>query len=313
MCIRSSQRLGGCVVSVLLGLVFVLGVSADPSPTPDADLPGYQTVTETVGHGAEPTERQIALERIEPQQRMGETFRDCPTCPQMVVVPGGTFLMGAADDDPEGYWTERPQHRVMVPSFAVGKHEVTFAEWDACVNGGRCHGYRPDDEGWGRGQRSVMFVSWEDAQAYVAWLSEVTGESYRLLSEAEWEYVARAGTTTRYWWGDEIGENRANCRECGSQWDNDQTAPVGSFAPNPFGLYDVHGNVWEWVEDCWHGGYADAPSDGRTWESEDCYERVLRGGSWGSKPRNLLSAERTRIDTDLRNVFIGFRIARSLP
>jgi len=297
MRIRSSQMLGGCVVGLLLGLVFVLGVSADP--------PGDETVT--VGHKTEPTERRSAL------GRMRETFRDCPPCPELVVVPGGPFVMGAADDDPEGHWTERPQHRVMVPSFAVGKYEVTFAEWDACMNGGGCNGYRPDGEGWGRGPRPVMFVSWEDAQAYVAWLSKQTGKGYRLLSEAEWEYVARAGSTTRYWWGDEIGRNRANCGECGSQWDYDQTAPVGSFEPNPFGLYDVHGNVWEWVEDCWHGGYADAPSDGRTWEGGNCYERVLRGGSWGSEPRYLRSAERTRINPDLRNVFIGFRIARSLP
>ena len=236
--------------------------------------------------------------------------------PEMVVVPGGTFLMGSVEDDPEAGYSEHPQHRVTLPSFAVGKYEVTFDEWDACVADGGCNGYRPDDEEWGRGRRPVINVSWEDAQAYVAWLSEVTGDDYRLLSEAEWEYVARAGTTTQYWWGDEIGENRANCEECGSQWDDEQTAPVGSFEPNPFGLYDVHGNVEEWVQDCWNDNYQGAPSDGRAWETGDCSQRVLRGGNWYEVPFNLRSASRIRYSTDNRDVpwgDAGFRIVRTLP
>ena len=238
-------------------------------------------------------------------RQVGEVFRDCPTCPELVVVPAGSFVMGS-----QLYWR---QHQVTIPQpFAVGVYEVTFGEWDACVSGGGC-GYRPRDGGRGRGRRPVMNVNWEDAQAYVGWLSEQTGKRYRLLSEAEWEYVARAGTTTEYWWGDEIGRNRANCNGCGSQWDDERTAPVGSFQPNGFGLYDVHGNVWEWVQDCWNRGYAGAPRDGRAWETGDCSRRVLRGGSWYYEPRYLRSANRIRNTADYRFNSSGFRIARSLP
>ena len=134
--------------------------------------------------------------------------------------------------------------------FAVGVCPVMFDEWDACASAGGCGGYRPDDRGWGRGRRPVIDVSWRDAQSYVAWLSRETGEAYRLLSESEWEYAARAETATRYWWGDDIGRNRANCNVCGSRWDDESTAPAGSFAANVFGLHDVHGNVFEWVQDC---------------------------------------------------------------
>jgi len=163
-------------------------------------------------------------------------------------------MMGSPETDTNGYSDERPPHQVtFAKPFAVGKYAITFAEWDACVAAGGCGGYRLEDRGWGRANRPVIDVSWEDAKSYAAWLSTKTGKPYRLLSEAEWEYAARAGSTTRYFWGDEIGRNRANCNGCGSQWDNQQTAPTGSFAPNAFGLYDMHGNVWQWVEDCRNG------------------------------------------------------------
>ena len=223
---------------------------------------------------AERKERE-AEEKRKRSRKPGDTFRDCPGCPELVVVPGGYF--------------GRP--------FAVGVYEVTFGEWDACVVGGGCGGYRPDDEGWGRGRRPVVNVSWNDAKAYVRGLSRKTGHEYRLLSEAEWEYVARAGTTTKYWWGNDVGRNRANCDGCGSRWDNRQTAPVGSFTANPFGLHDVHGNVWEWVEDCWEG---------------DCNRRVLRGGSWNGLPGGLRSAFRSRGTTGDRDFNAGFRVARTL-
>ena len=249
--------------------------------------------------------------RAEPW-RAGRIFQDCDACPEMVVVPAGSFMMG--DNEPGyEYDSERPLHQVTIAQpFAVGKYEVTFAEWEACVAGGGCNGYRPDDEGWGRGRRPVIHVSWEDAQNYVRWLSEETGKPYRLLSEAEWEYVARAGTTTRYTWGDEIGRNRANCYRCGSQWDAEQTAPVGMFAANAFGLHDVHGNVWEWTEDCWNKGYAGAPSNGGAWESGECSSRVLRGGSWDDVPRDLRSADRSRGTAGNRSGNNGFRLARTL-
>ena len=192
--------------------------------------------------------------------QVGQTFRDALRSggegSEMVVVPAGAFRMGCVSGQGCA-GDEYPVHRVTISApFAVGVREVTFAEWDARVVVGGCEGHRPDDEGWGR--RPVVNVSWKDAQAYVAWLTRESGTPYRLLSEAEWEYVARAGSETAYSWGEGIGRNRANCDGCGSRWDNEQTAPVGSFQANAFGLYDMHGNVWERVEDCWNDSYAGA-------------------------------------------------------
>ena len=244
--------------------------------------------------------------------RVGETFRDCPRCPKMVVVPAGSFMMGSPPSEEGRRDSEGPVHRVaFVVPFAVGVFEVTFAEWDACVSAGGCRGYRPDDEGWGRGSRPVVNVSWHDAQSYVEWLSRSTGEDYRLLSESEWEYVARAGTSTRYWWGNDIGRGRATCIGCGDQWQ--YTSPVGSFSANAFGLHDVHGNVNEWTQDCWNWGYDGAPGDGSAWEEgSDCSHRVLRGGSWGGDPRTLRSAIRGTVDSENSNNVNGFRVARTL-
>ena len=243
----------------------------------------------------------------------GDTFRDCPECPELVVVPAGSFMMGSPEGEEGRFDAEGPLHEVRIDyPLAVGVYAVTFDEWDACVSDGGCGRYRPDDNGWGRGARPVISVSWEDAQRYVKWLSWKTGKGYRLLSESEWEYVARAGTRTRYWWGDEIDRNRANCNECGSRWDNKGTAPVGSFSANAFGLYDVHGNVHEWVEDCWNDSYDGAPTDGSAWESEDCSLRVVRGGSWGNVPGFLRSALRIRGTTGDRVNVAGFRVARTL-
>ena len=241
------------------------------------------------------------------QQRIGRRFKDCPQCPELVVVPAGSFTMGASASAAAG-----PQHLVRIAKpLAVGVYEVTFAEWDACVQAGGCS-YRPNDEGWGRGNRPVINVSWNDAQGYIAWLSRHTGHSYRLLSEAEWEYAARAGTTTRYFWGDAIGHNRTVCNGCGSRWDDKQTAPAGTFSANGFGLHDVHGNVWEWVQDCWHDSYAGAPADGSAWVAGACGERVLRGGSWISGPNDIHSAHRVRIAPRIRDFDYGFRVGRTL-
>jgi formylglycine-generating enzyme required for sulfatase activity len=199
--------------------------------------------------------------------------KDCAECPEMVRIPGRSFM--------------------------AGKYEVTFAEWDACVAGGGCNGYRPADEGWGRGRHPVIHVSWYDAQAYVQWLSNRTGKRYRLLTSEEWEFAARPGTTTEYSWGNEepvcneSARNGANFDAC----PDDRTRPVGSFPANGFGLHDVHGNVWEWVEDCYDG---------------DCSRRVLRGGSWGFNPLFLRSAYRDRSDPSVRSYYIGFRVARTL-
>ena len=243
-----------------------------------------------------------------PVRRAGDVFRDCPSCPEMVVVPAGTFRMGSPASEEGRFDSEGPQLRVTVKSFALGVTEVTFDEWNACVRGGGCGGYRPGDEGWGRGARPVINVNWDDARAYVSWLSRETGESYRLPSEAEWEYAARGGTTTPFYTGTTISTGQANY-----SIDRGQTTPVRTFAPNPFGLYDVHGNVWEWVEDCWHGSYRGAPSDGRAWTvGGDCGRRVLRGGSWLYAPRYLRSAARSGGSTGLRRSLAGFRVARTL-
>jgi formylglycine-generating enzyme required for sulfatase activity len=247
--------------------------------------------------------------------KSGQDFKECTYCPVMVVVPAGKFGMGSTKGKTEHFPVEEPQHDVLINRrFAVSRFEMTFEEWDPCVILGGCT-YSPSDQGWGRGTRPVINVSWDDIQQYVAWLSKRTGKSYRLLSEAEWEYAARAGTTTDYPWGDEIGNGHANCVGCGSQWDNKQTAPVGSFAANAFGLYDMHGNVWEWVEDCWHLDYSEAPADGSAWVTGgNCEGRVMRGGSWGDSPKGgpLRSAFRGWFSSGTRNVVIGFRLARTL-
>ena len=240
-----------------------------------------------------------------------DTFKDCDPCPEMVIVPPGSFRMG--DLHGIGYFSEKSIRTVRIDhAFAVGKFEVTFDEWAACVSDGGCNGYRPNDLGWGRGDRPVVHVSWHDAKTYVRWLSRKTGKTYRLLSEAEWEYAARAGTRTMFPWGNSIGSGHANCDGCGSAWDDDLTAPVGSFAPNGFGLHDMHGNVYEWVEDCWHSGYEGAPSDGSAWTSGGvCQVRILRGGSYDDLPVLVRSANRDgNIANDRYNLFSGIRVAR---
>ena len=246
------------------------------------------------------------------EQGVDRKFRDCAKCPQMVVVPSGSFTMGSLSGEEGRRNNESPQHVVRIDyRFAVGMYEVTFAEWDACVNAGGCRGYIPDDEGWGRGNRPVINVSWEDAQSYVRWLSARTGHKYGLLSESEWEYMARAGTTTAYSWGDNIGQSRANCVGCGSQRDDEKkTASTGSFSANAWGVYDMHGNVWEWVEDCWNDSYVGAPSDGSAWESGNCDRRVLRGGSWSSRSRFLRSGIRYWHSPSYRFSHVGFRVVR---
>ena len=196
-----------------------------------------------------------------------DDFKECAQCPEIEVVPAGSFVMGSPDSEEGRIEEEGPQHRVTFgKSFGVGKFAVTFEEWDACVADGGCNGYKPSDEGWGRGRRPVINVSWEEANAYVVWLSRKTGKTYRLLSEAEREYVTRAGTTTPFWWGASISTQQANYNgnyTYGTEAkgvSRRQTVPVDSFQPNPWGLYQVHGNVWEWTEDCWHDDYSGAPN-----------------------------------------------------
>jgi formylglycine-generating enzyme required for sulfatase activity len=197
-------------------------------------------------------------------------------------------------------------------AFAVGKFEVTFAEWDACVAAGGCP-RSPEDQAWGRERRPVINVSWEDiTKEYLPWLNRTTGKTYRLLTEAEWEYAARSSTRTAYSWGSDVGQNRANCSGCGSQWDNKQPAPVGSFRPNAFGLHDMHGNVWEWVQDCYARTYAGAPSDGSAASETASCPRVRRGGSWDGLANAMYPSVRLGNGPRSRFNNLGFRVARAL-
>jgi len=278
----------------------------------------------------------VAIDRSElpappaPKTRPGETFRECDVCPEMVVVPAGSFVMGSPASEP-GHQSNEAQHPVTIPRpFAVGRFEVTFAQWDACVAAGGCAEpeagpYSPPDEGWGRDNRPAIHVSWQDARRYVRWLNgRVGGKAYRLLTEAEWEYAARGhaqgtATDTAYPWGAAASHENANYGKdgcCGGlasgkdQWVN--ISPVGSFPPNAFGVSDMHGNVWEWVEDCYKADYSGLATDGSANTTSGCSYRVFRGGSWFITATNLRSANRLRYSPTDRSSNLGFRLARTL-
>ena len=288
-----------------------------------------------------------------PARGLGETFKDCDVCPEMVVIPGGSFEMGAAPEEEQSEKLSetvrnhsQPQHGVDVARFSAGKFEVTRRQYRAFVDASgrsgegcfvwidakfefendlsanwRNPGYAQEDS------HPATCISWRDAKAYVVWLSQRTGKVYRLLTEAEWEYAARAGTTTRRFWGD-YGDESCSYANGADQTTKAQvlgaanwlvancndryahTAPVGSYRANAFGLFDMLGNVWEWTEDCWNGNYGDAPSDGRAWATGDCSQRVVRGGSWSDIPMFLRSALRFRGSTAIRDNYVGFRVAR---
>jgi formylglycine-generating enzyme required for sulfatase activity len=260
----------------------------------------YYWFTEVRPHILTPAqERSLA-----PQQ----SFRECvEDCPEMVVVPAGEFEMGSREG--AGMPNERPQHAVTIKApFAVSKFEATFADWDACVSFGSCR--QVDDDGWGRERRPVINVSWDDAKQYVDWLSRLTGKSYRLLSEAEWEYAARANSRTAYSFGDDPAQLAQYAWYSADP--EGLTHAVGGKKANAFGLYDMHGNVWEWVEDCYRENYDGVPNDGTAFLSGDCSERVGRGGSWYSDPEKLRSAMRGWNATGYRDNQLGFRVARTL-
>lgn len=275
----------------------------------------------------------------------GNEFNDCDVCPTMVVVPAGSFTMGSPASETGHADDEAPQHQVTLSrDFAVGKFEITLREFAAFVSetehdAGNVCWTLEGGEGTMRPGRSwqntafeqndnhpVTCVNWDDAQAYVAWLNSKTDRSYRLLSEAEWEYAARAGTTTAYYWGSSTDDScdYANGADLTAKAqipgltvvdchdDAVYTAEVGSYRPNAFGLYDMLGNVWEWTEDCWNGSYEGAPADGSAWVRDGCGNRLLRSGSWCNAPGMLRSANRFGLSTFYRNVCRGFRVARTL-
>jgi len=286
--------------------------AAQQNPVEYGEMPGdpvYLAARIPPPHRPEPAPMPIVHVHPTPSPlpAPGVAFRDCAECPEMVTIPAGSFIMGTPATEAGRENREGPQHRVTMRLFALGKYEVTFAEWDVCAAAGGC-----SDRPSGQVNKShPVGVSYADAQQYVQWLSQRTGTQYRLPSEAEWEYAARAGTTQARYWGEGIGVNQANCVGCGSQWEK-QTAPVGSFGPNRFGLHDMIGNVWEWAEDCWNENYTEAPSDGSARVSGDCSYRVVRGGSYYGFQRNARSGSRIFwYPTGSPVPFIGFRVARS--
>jgi formylglycine-generating enzyme required for sulfatase activity len=250
-------------------------------------------------------------EEIEKAATPGSNFKECPNgCPVMIVVPAGQFSMGSPDNESDRQMSESPQHPVTIATaFALSRFEVTFADWDVCVAARAC---RQAEDIWGRDEMPVINVSWVDAKQYTRWLSQLLGREYRLPTEAEWEYAARAGAKTRYFWGPDVGVGRANCDGCDNYW-LQQTTRVGSFKPNGFGLYDVHGNVWEWVEDVWHNSYEEAPTDGSAWlAGGDPKYRVVRGGSWHNDDTLIRAAIRFPRNMNVRFDTLGFRVARTL-
>jgi formylglycine-generating enzyme required for sulfatase activity len=277
-------------------------------------------------------------------EQTAREFQECTNCPQMVGIPAGTFVMGSPASEPGRFDSEGPQHVVTVRAFALGKYPVTSEEFLIFLHE---TGYQPlpcnallntkwHSEGGGRAYPAFDEVprrwpaeclDWKDAQAYIAWLNKRARAEhpglgngpgpYRLPTEAEWEYAARAGTTTSRWWGEAIGQDNANCNGCGSQYDNNVLADVDSFKPNPFGLFGMLGNVWQWTADCWHRSYVGAPTDGRAWAEAGCARHVLRGGSYDNVPLFIRSAARSGGEADGGEYdyssLAGFRVARTLP
>lgn len=273
-----------------------------------------RSLTEKKVAGIFPVPPKLTIDKVKP----GEELQDCDQCPKLVTVPAGSFTMGSAAGEQGRNKNESPQHQVTIAQpFAVSKFEVSFDEWEACVLEGGCNGHKPKDSSWGRGNRPAIHVSWDDAKAYVQWLRQKTGKPYRLLSEAEWEYAARGGTTGAYATGIGITPQQANFDAsiaAGNRADiayRGKTVEVGTFTANPYGLHDMHGNVMEWVEDCWNPDHAGAPADASP-RGGDCSRRVLKGGAWYYEASYLRSAARQSYPRKTRLNVVGFRVARTL-
>jgi formylglycine-generating enzyme required for sulfatase activity len=237
---------------------------------------------------------------------VGES-KDCAACPVMVPLPAGSFTMGSNAGD----ISERPPHHVAVGApFAIGKYAVTVEQWNACVTANACP--KLSSENASGTKAPARDLSWDDVQQYLKWLSKATGKPYRLPTEAEWEYAARGGTSTPYWWGDQMRKGNANCKGCGDPWHETGPENVGTFAANPYGLYDMGGNVWQWVSDCWHSSYKDAPADGRIWDASGCNMRVIRGGSWLEGADYMLASTRFKYSESVRQSQNGFRVVKDL-
>lgn len=298
---RASRRLGVTAVGVA-----ALAAAIYFSPTALRWVQQYaQSQTSTDVSQAAPVAEPTPASELA-RRAAGETFRDCDACPEMIVLPSGLFTMGSPTSETGRARDEGPQREVSIASFAIGKYEVTFAQWDACLADGGCNGYSPPDRGWGRGDRPVTDVSWEDAQAYLDWLNgRVGGLRYRLATEAEWEYAARAGETRAYAFGARVTATQATFRAR-------RTTSAGAHDANAFGVFDMHGNVAEWVEDCYAPNYDLAPIDGAAVQSDECGRRVYRGGGFADQASLLRAAARRAAAPTARQQGLGFRVVRSL-
>jgi formylglycine-generating enzyme required for sulfatase activity len=285
-----------------------------PKATPAAPLPVPEKPRQPVVKrpadappaAAAPAEPARAASAPSSLQKAGTDIRDCPACPVLAVIAPGAFTMGSNSSDP----SEKPPRRVVVEApFAIGRTEVTVEQWNACVEAGAC----PRTSDTARAPNTpARDISWDDAQLYVKWLTKVSGKPYRLPTEAEWEYAARGGTTSRYAWGDDMRRGSANCKDCGDPWQADGPAPVASFTANAYGLHDMNGSVWEWVEDCWHSTYKNAPADARAWTESFCPVHVIRGGSWRDGASYMPTTTRFKYDGSVRHSQNGFRVARDM-
>jgi formylglycine-generating enzyme required for sulfatase activity len=276
------------------------------APTPPAPAPSAPPVEKST---AASTPAPATAPRLPVKSSASPTgeIKDCATCPALIALSAGTFAMGSNSDDP----AERPVHRVTIGQpFAIGKYEVTIEQWNACADASVCP--RLETEANASKSAPARNLSWDDAQVYVKWLTKTTGKTYRLPTEAEWEYAARGGTTTTYWWGNEMRKGYADCKDCGEPWRKDGPVNVGSFAANPFGLFDMNGSVWEWVGDCWHSSYKGAPPDGRMWDEPGCPVRVIRGGSWPDGAAYMQSSTRFKYSASVRQSQNGLRVARDM-
>jgi formylglycine-generating enzyme required for sulfatase activity len=277
-------------------------------PAPAAQQPPAQQQTQRPpAAAAAPTPAPAPAQPVIKAPAASGDSKDCATCPVMVSLPAGSFTMGGTFGDP----SERPPHHVTIAApFAIGKYEVTVEQWNACADANACPRLSPENNSVKNAP--ARDLSWDDAQLYVKWLAKITSKPYRLPTEAEWEYAERGGTTTKYWWGDQMRKGQANCKDCGDPWHKEGPEPVGSFAANPYGLYDMNGSVWEWVSDCWHNSYQNAPNDGHTWEAPNCNVRVIRGGSWREGNDYMLATTRFKYSQSVRQSQDGFRVAKDL-
>jgi formylglycine-generating enzyme required for sulfatase activity len=304
--------IGGIMSIISVSIVIFMTTGRDNPSGKPASAPSATEAKSTTGGNKEKEKKEAVAEKpappveVKPLGSFQDPLAGGGVGPVMMQLPEGSFMMGSKGSSL--YQDERPQHKVSLQGFSISKYEITFDEYDRFA--GSTGRELPSDNGWGRGNLPVINVSFEDAIEYSKWLTEQTGHQYRLPSEREWEYAAAAGTETPFWWGFEIGQNKANCGNCGSQWDNRQPAPVGSFPPNAFGVHDTLGNVLEWADTCYHPSYQGSPAFGQNWEGGSCSKRMVRSGSYQTFEKDLRTTKRNSYSPKTRMETLGFRVVR---